>query len=82
MIRKEAWPFYGTISGVRLCWELEKPSGPEGHRILKMIVSYGIWAFLGVSRGLRKVIVPVRQDRHGQDGKTRPAGNVVQGTDP
>ena len=24
MIRKEAWSFYKTISGVRLCWELEK----------------------------------------------------------
>ena len=23
MTRKEAWPFYRTISGVRLCWELE-----------------------------------------------------------
>ena len=25
--RKEAWPFYRTISGVRLCWELEEPKG-------------------------------------------------------
>ena len=23
MTRKEAWSFYRTISGVRLCWELE-----------------------------------------------------------
>ena len=23
--RKEAWSFYRTISGVRLCWELEEP---------------------------------------------------------
>ena len=30
VIRKEAWPFYRTISGVRLCWELEEPKGPEG----------------------------------------------------
>ena len=30
MIRKEAWPFYRTISGVRLCWELEVPKGPKG----------------------------------------------------
>ena len=30
VIRKEAWPFYRTISGVRLCWELEKPEGPKG----------------------------------------------------
>ena len=28
-IRKEAWPFYRTISGVRLCWELEEPQGPK-----------------------------------------------------
>ena len=30
MIRKEAWPFYRTSSGVRLCWELEEPKGPKG----------------------------------------------------
>jgi len=30
VIRKEAWSFYRTISGVRLCWELEEPQGPEG----------------------------------------------------
>ena len=30
VIRKEAWPFYRTSSGVRLCWELEKPKGPKG----------------------------------------------------
>ena len=29
VIRKEAWPFYGTISGVRLSWELEEPKGPK-----------------------------------------------------
>ena len=29
VIRKEAWPFYTTISGVRLCWELEEPKGPK-----------------------------------------------------
>jgi len=28
VIRKEAWPFYTTISGVRLYWELEEPKGP------------------------------------------------------
>ena len=28
-IRKEAWSFYRTISGVRLCWELEEPKGPK-----------------------------------------------------
>jgi len=30
VIRKEAWPFYRTISGVRPCWELEQPKRPEG----------------------------------------------------
>ena len=29
VIRNEAWPFYRTISGVRLCWELEEPKGPK-----------------------------------------------------
>ena len=30
VIRKKAWPFCRTISGVRLCWELEEPKGPKG----------------------------------------------------
>ena len=30
VIQKEAWPFYRTISGVRLCWELEEPKGSKG----------------------------------------------------
>ena len=30
VIRKDAWSFYRTISGVRLCWELEEPKGPKG----------------------------------------------------
>ena len=29
----EAWPFYRTSSGVRLCWELEEPKGPKGRYI-------------------------------------------------
>ena len=32
VIRKEAWPFYRTISAVRLCWEFEEPKGPKGVR--------------------------------------------------
>ena len=32
--RKEAWPFYRTISGVHLCWELGEPKGPKGSRAL------------------------------------------------
>ena len=30
VIRKEAWPFYRTISGVRLYSVLEEPKGPKG----------------------------------------------------
>ena len=30
VIRNEAWSFYRTSSGVRLCWELEEPKGPKG----------------------------------------------------
>ena len=30
VIRKEAWRFYRTISGVRLCWKLEEPEGLKG----------------------------------------------------
>jgi hypothetical protein len=33
VIRKEAWSFYRTISGVRLCWELEEPKGPKGRAL-------------------------------------------------
>ena len=29
VIRKEAWPSYRTISGVRLSWELEEPTEPK-----------------------------------------------------
>ena len=29
VIQKEAWLFYRTSSGVRLCWELEEPLSPE-----------------------------------------------------
>ena len=30
MIRKEAWSFYRTSSGVRLSWELEEPKDLKG----------------------------------------------------
>ena len=29
VIRKKAWSYYRTISGVRLCWELEGPKAPK-----------------------------------------------------
>ena len=35
MIREEAWPFHRTISGVRLCWELEEPKGPKGQALMR-----------------------------------------------
>jgi len=35
VIRKKAWPFYRTISGVRLCWELEEPKGSQGPKRLR-----------------------------------------------
>ena len=35
VIRKEAWPFYRTVSGVRLCWELKEPKGPKGISALR-----------------------------------------------
>ena len=37
LIRKEAWLFCRTSSGVRLCWELEEPEGPkEKLRMVRM----------------------------------------------
>jgi len=45
VIRKEAWPFYKTISGVRLWWELEEPKGPKGR-----VGGVGWLAKLGGSR--------------------------------
>ena len=39
MIRKEAWSFYRTSSGVRLCWELEEPTGPKD--AAKIVAGYG-----------------------------------------
>ena len=34
VIRNEALTFYRTISGVRLCWELEEPREPHLRRIV------------------------------------------------
>ena len=41
MIRKEAWSFYRTISGVRLCWELEEPEGPKGKQFCAILTTEG-----------------------------------------
>ena len=37
VIRKEAWSFRRTNSGVRLCWQLEEPNGPKGPRLVLAI---------------------------------------------
>ena len=37
VIRKQAWPFYRTISGVRLCWELEEPEGPKDSNLVAVL---------------------------------------------
>jgi len=37
VIRKEAWPFNRTSSGVRLCWELEESNGPKGPKDTRLI---------------------------------------------
>jgi len=41
VIRKEAWSFYRTSSGVRLCWEFEEPKGPK------------VFAFVGRNQNLK-----------------------------
>ena len=46
MIRKEAWPFYRTISGVRLYWVLEEPKGPKGRK-------GEVFAFVGRDQNLK-----------------------------
>ena len=50
VIRKEAWPFYRTISGVRLCWELEEPKGPEASRGWRGAGSMALSKAAGVPR--------------------------------
>ena len=52
VIQKEAWPFYRTISGVRLSWKLEEPKGPKTESKNAFLCSpfYGRacrWAMLG-----------------------------------
>ena len=46
VIRKEAWPFYRTSSGVRICWELEESKGPEGDNSGGVILQYYGRSFL------------------------------------
>ena len=42
VIRNEAWPLYGTIFGVRLCWELEEPKGLKVSRSSQDTASVGV----------------------------------------
>ena len=42
VIQQEAWSLYRTISGVRLCWELEEPKGRKE-----------TWPFYRTSSGVR-----------------------------
>ena len=58
MIRKEAWPFYRTISGVRLYWVLEEPKGPEVRSSiyeLEMLVVEVKWE--GGSKSMRMLFI-------------------------
>ena len=50
VIKNEAWSFYRTISGVRLCWELEEPYGPKGRATHSEVVLRGrcVWNVLHV----------------------------------
>ena len=43
VIQKGAWPFYRTISGVRLYWELEEPKGPKGQDV-SAVVAWSVLA--------------------------------------
>ena len=58
MIRTEAWSFYRTISGVRLCWELEELKGPKGCKVTLRKVTLlksrnrRLYSLLGVLAGL------------------------------
>ena len=47
VIRKEAWLFCRSSSGVRLCWELEEPSGEKGAD--EFDVWLGILILMGIS---------------------------------
>ena len=55
MIRKEAWPFYRTSSGVRLCCQLEEgPKGDIAHLVaLVSGLGVGSQANAGLGSGFR-----------------------------
>ena len=55
VIQKQAWPFYRTISGARLCWELEESKGPKRLKLGAPAFSSGAGlALLGRYRGYSK----------------------------
>ena len=55
MIRREAWLFCRTSSGVRLCWELEEPKGPKGKRRKWHTERWGGWARAAEADAFRRV---------------------------
>ena len=54
VIQREAWPFYNTSSGVRLCWELEEAKGPEGPKHASQVDDV---AKLALQAGATKLLV-------------------------
>jgi len=68
VIRKEAWSFYRTSSGVRLYWELEEPKGPSSVR--------------GLSQGTSRIIqscVAGPADQAGPCRFTQGPSSVIRG---
>ena len=79
VIRKEAWPFYRTISGVRLCWELEEPKGPEGRSADRRRCAAERQGAAVVGREVRPECGREKAARgRGYRGQVVPAGEVVE----
>jgi len=54
VIRKEAWPFYRIISGVRLYWVLEEPKGPNDKHLHGFSAEpVSVSAYVGSSKNLK-----------------------------
>ena len=51
MIRKEAWSFCRTISGVSLCLELHEPKGPQGFAARREPCALEGWVLQGLPHG-------------------------------
>ena len=79
MIRKEAWPFYRTMSGVRLSWELEEPHGTKGSGAKRdpkaQMLSLQSFLPKGVSLGdlgLNQNLKDLKERKHDLSTKTIP----------